>query len=201
MSTISPDIATLEKSFRDRAQELAHIAKTLRVTEVNAGKVLITAQGVGSREVSLTKIDMDVELARFADLLHQKVAAHVLELRSGTKQPAKTIGVWAGADLWSALEQRATAERVKPAQIYRDLMKHGVQQLDARLDKESSSKVFAEMSALLDSFVGAGKAQKMVRIDKNFYNRAVFIAKEFGRSLSEITGMCIVCAFNQQIRR
>jgi hypothetical protein len=57
------------------------------------------------------------------------------------------------------------------------------------------------MSALLDSFVGARKAQKMVRIDKDFYNRANFIAKEFGRSLSEITEMCIVFAFNQQMQR
>lgn len=49
------------------------------------------------------------------------------------------------------------------------------------------------MSALLDSFVGARKAQKMVRIDKDFYNGANFIAKEWPIAVRDYGNVHCVC--------
>ncbi|MEL1264934.1 hypothetical protein AAD027_11215 [Pseudoxanthomonas putridarboris] len=71
--------------------------------------------------------------------------------------------------------------------------------MNKRLDKESSARVFGELTALLEGFDGAEKVQKMVRIDKDFYDQAIFIAKEFRKSMSEITSMCMAYGLSKVV--
>lgn len=107
----------------------------------------------------------------------------------GTTPRAKTVGVYARAGLWAALDRLAHQRDQKPSVLYRELLLAGVRDLDGRLDRESSCTVFGELAALLERFDGTRKVQRMVRVEVGFYNRAVFLAKEFGKSMSEIAAV------------
>lgn len=173
------DLDTIADDIQGLAVRLDHLARTIRPKE-------------SGPEVIELFLSFEKELQKNGLLASPAVAQ-----RTATKERAKTIGVHARTDLWTALDKLATDRDQRPSVIYRELLKVGVDDLDRRLDKESSSKVFAELSSLLNGFDGAEKMQRMVRIEKEFYDRAVFIAKEYRKSMSEVTGMCIAYGLSQ----
>lgn len=180
------NVDTIADDIQGLAVRLVHLATTIRAKESGPE---VNVPSVNSLGVFL---NFEKELQKNGLLISAAVAQRV-----ATKERAKTIGVHARTDLWTALDKLARDRDQRPSVIYRDLLRVGIDDLDKRLDKELSSKVFAELSSLLEGFDGAEKAQRMVRIEKEFYDRAIFIAKEYGKSMSEVTGMCIAYGLSQ----
>lgn len=187
MSTAYSEIEELVEDFRASTARVAKAAATIRTKTIRPGEILISAEGIADREVNISQGNfLKVFLQIEHDLRHQAaLGSPHLRDRLSTKQQAKTVGVYAKSGLWDALACLAIERNQKQSVIYRDLLRMGVKDLDKRFDKESSSKVFSELGSLLESYDGL-KEQRMVRIEEDFYNRAIFVAKEFGKSLSEI---------------
>ncbi|WP_341726113.1 hypothetical protein [Pseudoxanthomonas putridarboris] len=191
----------LADELRARADRLAHLAKTIRVKESRPGKAFFSAEGVSGREVSLSEVNLVRVFVHFEEELRRQsfVRSGSSKQKIVTKERARTVGVYARSGLWVALENLAAERGQKPSVIYRNLLRSGVHDLNKRLDKESSARVFGELTALLEGFDGAEKVQKMVRIDKDFYDQAIFIAKEFRKSMSEITSMCMAYGLSKVV--
>jgi len=193
MSTTYSEIDELVEDLRASTARVAKAAETIRTKTIRPGKILISAEGIADREVSISEGNVFKVLLQIEhDLrLHAALGSTQLSERLSTKSQAKTIGVHAKSSLWDALARLAIERNQKQAVIYRDLLRMGVKDLDKRLDKEASSKVFGELGSLLESYDGVEKEQRMVRIEEDFYNRAIFVAKEFGKSLSEVAALCM----------
>lgn len=192
MATTHLKVESLAKDLCSSAAQLAQLARTFADQE--SVSVSLRAQDQG--------VSMDISRAteRFEHLVAQLIKAleaegliedAALTMKEGTKRRSKDIGVYAKTTLWAALDQVADRRGDRPAVVYREMLRESVRRLDARLDKETSSMVFSEIGALMGNYEGIAKSQRTVRIDEDFYNKAIFIAQESGKSLSEITALCL----------
>jgi hypothetical protein len=111
-----------------------------------------------------------------------------------TKERQKSIGITSGHLLVECIEKMAPGERARRA---RELFARGFAELDRRLDGENSIAVLASFEESLRSFSGSKSEQWMLYLDKKTYGRAIVRASEYGKSASNLAGMCIAYALKE----
>lgn len=111
-----------------------------------------------------------------------------------TKERQKSIGIYSGRPLLECVDKDAPGQR---AQRARDLFARGFAELDHRLDDESSIAVLNSFEESLRSFSGSESVQWMLYLDKKTYGRAIIRAGEYGKSASNLAGMCIAYALKE----
>ena len=108
-----------------------------------------------------------------------------------TKVRQETIGVTSKKSLYELLSQIASAEDSSIATIARSLVSEGFNDLENRMFDESPCHLLDEYERRLDILDGAETTQWMLRLNRHDSLRLKLVAKEYGRSVSQLAAMCL----------
>jgi hypothetical protein len=115
-----------------------------------------------------------------------------------SKSRQKTIGVTSKSSLSTEILDGAGDEVSNFAVRARELFEKGFETLDSRLDDESSQKVFGEFVKSYDALADSESTHWMLRLEPSLYERALVVAHEYKKSLSNLAAMCISFAIQQE---
>jgi hypothetical protein len=106
-----------------------------------------------------------------------------------TKERQKTVGVTSKMSLVERIGQDPQSESF--ASVARELFEKGLDTLDGRLDAESSNAVFDDFQSVYSALPDPATRQWMLRVERRTYERALVLANEYGKSLSNLAALCI----------
>ncbi|MFZ1907328.1 MAG: hypothetical protein WAU56_18255 [Steroidobacteraceae bacterium] len=112
-----------------------------------------------------------------------------------TKARQKTVGVTCKASLVDRIDKDEASATF--ASAARDLLERGLDALDQRLDKESSKTVFDDFQCSYAELPESATKQWMLRLERRPYERALVLANEYERSLSNLAAICIAYALKR----
>jgi hypothetical protein len=106
-----------------------------------------------------------------------------------------TIGVTMPTMLKASVQRVADQQGVSFAEVARQLAMIGFEDFDERIYAESSTELFASLSAEVRKWLPDDTEQVMVRLDPRMAVRIRGTAKEHRRSASELGAMCLAHGF------
>lgn len=124
--------------------------------------------------------------------------AHLSDSRAITKERQETIGVSCKRSLQFFISGMANAAGETAAQVARTLLNDGFEDFEERTLQQSPSRVFASFQKDYDQLMGNETTQWMVRTSPNLFIRIRLTAKEYGKSASQLSALCIAHAMVKQ---
>ncbi len=120
------------------------------------------------------------------------------EPRVSTKERQETIGVSCKRSLQTFIAGCAGFKGESAAQVARMLLNDGFEEFEERTLNHSASRVFASFQKDYDQLVGSETTQWMVRTNPSLFVRIRLTAKEHGKSVSQLSAMCMAHALVRQ---
>jgi len=114
-----------------------------------------------------------------------------VEDKERTKERHETIGVTSKKTLYESLRQLAILENSSVATIARSLVNEGFNELEERMFEENPRHLLNEFESRLGTEDGTETTQWMLRLSRYDSLRLKFVAKEYGRSVSQLAAMCL----------
>lgn len=149
---------------------------------------VVFAEATPGRRASADSTAKDFDLLR--ELVERRTVQPVLATRTKARQ--RTVGVTCKTSVLKSIGNDSESETFAAAS--REFFQRGLDALDHRLDSESSQALFAEFQSLYDAFPGVATEQRMLRLDRQMYERALILAHEYERSLSSLAALCMAYA-------
>jgi predicted DNA binding CopG/RHH family protein len=119
--------------------------------------------------------------------------------KSRTKVRQKSVGVSSTDTLIEMVKQAASERGVPLSEVSRSLFERGFEELDRRLNKESSRKVLEEFQLAYTNLPGSDAPQWMLRVSPALYGRLRVFAHEHKKSLSSVAAMCIAYSLQKHL--
>jgi hypothetical protein len=198
----------------ERPQPLRHavalaanvLSHSRPVFEPRDGQYVVTSPWpVGTGTINAVGKTPRQALHELFRMLEEFVFSKTAETFTG-EQPAiperrPVIGITAAESLHSRLRDIAVRSRRKISEVTRVYFRRGFEELDDRLDRESSEKLFRELGESYESFPGESTKQWMLRLeDQRLYDRALGLAHEYNKSLSELARIVIAGSLQKEGR-
>jgi len=117
---------------------------------------------------------------------------------SRTKKRLDTIGVSAKTSLHTALSSIAQMRGESVSEVARDLVEIGFEDFESLSFTQNRSRLLTNFEGKLANYPDGETTQWMVRVNRKLATRIKLSAREFGRSASQITAICIASALTKQ---
>jgi hypothetical protein len=108
-----------------------------------------------------------------------------------TKDKMPSIGVTGKSSLHERLAELAAHRECSLAQVARKLFADGLARLNKRLDSERLDKVLSDFEGAYEALTPSDSYRWMLRVERRLFNSSSLLARELGKSQSQIATLCL----------